>query len=142
MDTLTIRRELHEYIETADDKEIEAIYTILKGEVDEPYEWWNDTVAARSRAIGWQLINFTPGIRTNADYTYPEMGRSYLSSDAILQSLKQYQSTRTGGLNGAIILIHAGTDPRRKDKLYNQLGQLLGWLQANGYRCVPVSKFL
>ena len=107
-----------------------------------PYEWWNDTVAARSRAIGWQLINFTPGIRTNADYTYPEMGRSYLSSDAILQSLKQYQSTRTGGLNGAIILIHAGTDPRRKDKLYNQLGQLLGWLQANGYRCVPVSKFL
>jgi hypothetical protein len=70
------------------------------------------------------------------------MGRSYLSSDAILQSLKQYQSTRTGGLNGAIILIHAGTDPRRKDKLYNQLGQLLGWLQANGYRCVPVSKFL
>ena len=39
---MTIRRELHEYIETADDKEIEAIYTILKGEVDEPYEWWND----------------------------------------------------------------------------------------------------
>ena len=107
-----------------------------------PYEWWNDTVAAWSRTIGWQLINFTSGIRTNADYTYPEMGSSYLSSDAILQTLKTYQSTRPAGLNGTIILIHAGTDPRRKDKLYNRLDQLLNWLQSNGYRCLPISKLL
>ena len=107
-----------------------------------PYEWWNDTVAAWSGSIGWQLINFTPGIRTNADYTYPEMGRSYLGSDAILQSLKRYESARPAGLNGAIILIHAGTDPRRIDKLYDRLDQLLGWLDVNGYRCVPIPKLL
>ena len=107
-----------------------------------PYEWWNDTVAAWSRTIGWQVINFTPGIRTNADYTYPEMGSSYLGSDDILQSLRQYQSARPAGLNGAIILIHSGTDPRRKDKLYNRLDQLLNWLQSNGYRCVPIQKLL
>jgi peptidoglycan/xylan/chitin deacetylase (PgdA/CDA1 family) len=103
-----------------------------------PYEWWNDTVAAWAHTAGWQLINFTPGVRTNADYTYPEMGTSYLTSDAILQSLKQYRSTRPSGLNGAIILIHAGTDARRKDKLYNRLDELLTWLQSNGYQCVPI----
>jgi endoglucanase len=107
-----------------------------------PYEWWNDTIAAWSRAIGWQLINFTPGIRTNADYTYPEMGKSYLGSDAILQSLKHYASTRPAGLDGAIILIHAGTDPRRTDKLYNRLDELINWLQSNGYRCLSIPEFL
>ena len=107
-----------------------------------PYEWWNDEVAAWARAAGWQLINFTPGIRTNADYTYPEMGSSYLGSDAILQSLKQSASSRPSGLNGAIILIHAGTDPRRKDKLYDHLDQLLAWLQSNGYQCVSLPRLL
>lgn len=107
-----------------------------------PYEWWNDTVAAWSRAIGRQLINFTPGIRTNADYTYPEMGGAYFSSDAIVTSLKQFESTRPAGLNGAIILIHAGTDPRRKDKLYQRLDELLSWLEAKGYRCLSIPKFL
>ena len=107
-----------------------------------PYEWWNDTVATWARAAGWQLINFTPGIRTNADYTYPEMGKSYLSSEAILQSLKQYQFTRPAGLNGSIILIHAGTDPRRKDKLYNHLDELITWLQSNGYQCISIPQLL
>lgn len=107
-----------------------------------PYEWWNDTVAAWSRAIGWQLINFTPGIRTNADYTYPEMGKGYLGSDAILRYLEQYQSSRPGSLNGAIILIHAGTDPRRTDKLYDRLHQLLDWLKAKGYRCLTIPELL
>jgi peptidoglycan/xylan/chitin deacetylase (PgdA/CDA1 family) len=107
-----------------------------------PFEWWNDTIAAWANTAGWQLINFTPGIRTNADYTYPEMGTSYLDSDSILRSLKHYNSTHPAGLNGAIILIHAGTDPRRKDKLYNQLDQCITWLQSNGYQCLSIPALL
>ena len=99
-----------------------------------PYEWWNDTVAAWAHSLGWQLVNFTPGVRTNADYTWPEMGAAYLDSETILRSLRQFESTRPAGLNGAIILIHAGTDPRRKDKFYTHLDQLLTWLQSNGYQ--------
>jgi peptidoglycan/xylan/chitin deacetylase (PgdA/CDA1 family) len=107
-----------------------------------PYEWWNDTVAEWSRRVGWQLVNFTPGIRTNADYTYPEMGKRYLGSEAILQSLRQFESSHSSGLNGTIILIHAGTDPRRKDKFYNRLEELLSWLEASGYRCVTIPQLL
>jgi hypothetical protein len=42
MNAITIRQELHEYINTADDKQLKAIYAIIKDEVNEPYEWWND----------------------------------------------------------------------------------------------------
>lgn len=101
-----------------------------------PYEWWNDTIAIWAKRHGWSLANFTPGIRTNADYTWPQMGKAYMSSSEIIASLKQAR------LNGAIILIHAGVDPRRKDKLYNHLDELLIWLQANGYRCLRLDRLL
>ena len=42
MDTLTIRQKLYEYIKIADDEKVEAIYTIIKDEGSESYEWWND----------------------------------------------------------------------------------------------------
>jgi peptidoglycan/xylan/chitin deacetylase (PgdA/CDA1 family) len=54
-----------------------------------------------------------------------------------MESLKQQQT-----LEGAIILIHAGVDPRRKDKLYNHLDELLSWLQSKGYRCVRLDELL
>jgi len=107
-----------------------------------PYEWWNDTVARWARSIGWQIINFTPGIRTNADYIWPEMGASYKTTDQILGSLKEFEASHAGRLNGAIILIHAGVDPRRKDRLYNRLDELITWLQAKGYQCRRVDELL
>lgn len=42
MKSLTIRKELHRYIDTADDASIEAMYINIKNEVNEPYEWYND----------------------------------------------------------------------------------------------------
>jgi peptidoglycan/xylan/chitin deacetylase (PgdA/CDA1 family) len=98
-----------------------------------PYEWWNYTIAAWSKELGLKLFNFTPGIRTNADYTYPEMGNAYKSSEWILQSLKNNADKDSGIFNGAIILIHAGTDPRRKDKLYNRLNDIIDYLESKGY---------
>ncbi|WP_245751158.1 glycoside hydrolase family 9 protein [Parafilimonas terrae] len=106
-----------------------------------PYEWWNDTIAAWSKELDLKLFCFTPGIRTNADYTYPEMP-SYKSSDWIMQSLKEQQQKNDNAFNGAIILIHAGTDARRKDKLYNRLGELIEWLKEEGYSFKRVDELL
>jgi endoglucanase len=98
-----------------------------------PYEWWNDTIATWSKELALKLFSFTPGIRTNADYTYPEMGNTYKSNEWILQSLKQQQERDPDAFNGTVILIHAGTDPRRKDKLYNRLNEIIDYLLAKGY---------
>jgi peptidoglycan/xylan/chitin deacetylase (PgdA/CDA1 family) len=97
-----------------------------------PYEWWNDTIAAWSKELDLNLFCFTPGIRTNADYTYPGMA-SYKSTEWIIQSLKEQQQKNANAFNGSIILIHAGTDERRKDKLYNKLDELINWLHSEGY---------
>ena len=55
----------------------------------------------------------------------------YRSSESILSAL--YEKELSGHLKGAIILIHVGTDPRRKDKLYDQLEEIIQKLKAKGY---------
>lgn len=103
-----------------------------------PYEWWNKEVAKWSQSIGWQVISFTPGTFTNADYTTPEMGTSYRSSDTLLQRLFRKESSE--GLNGAILLIHVGTDPERTDKLYDRLPMLINTMRQRGYQFVRIDE--
>ncbi len=98
-----------------------------------PYEWYNAQQADWSRQLGLTLINFTPGIRSNADYTTPDMA-NYRSSETILKDIKTFEKSDPNGLNGCIILIHLGTAPQRTDKFYNRLGELLRFLKQQGYR--------
>jgi len=44
MDTSTIRQKLQDYIKVADDKKVNAIYTIIESDINEMHEWWNDEV--------------------------------------------------------------------------------------------------
>lgn len=107
-----------------------------------PYEWYNKTIASWTENLSLKLINFTPGTRSNADYTYPEMGKSYRSSDEIFQSIVNYNETKPNGLNGFILLLHIGTDPRRTDKFYEQLPKLIAYLKENHYEMVRIDNLL
>ncbi|HUZ62058.1 MAG TPA: glycoside hydrolase family 9 protein [Hanamia sp.] len=107
-----------------------------------PYEWYNDSIAVWTKEMGLQLVDFTPGTRSNADYTYPEMGKKYLSADTLMNSILQYEIKSTNGLNGFILLVHLGTDPRRTDKLYNHLPELIKELKARGYQFVRIDELL
>lgn len=102
-----------------------------------PYEWYNDSIAAWTQAEGVQLINYTPGTLSHADYTTPQ-DRNYRSSAAILQSIVAYEQQKPAGLNGFILLMHIGTSPNRTDKLYLYLDNLLTKLQQRGYQFVRV----
>jgi len=42
MDTIVMRVELHDYINHADEKEIELLYTMWSNTVLYKYEWWED----------------------------------------------------------------------------------------------------
>jgi peptidoglycan/xylan/chitin deacetylase (PgdA/CDA1 family) len=96
-----------------------------------PYEWWNQTVANSLTEKGYRLVSFTPGTRTNADYTDPSMGNAYMSSEKINNALQIFEKEKT--LNGALVLIHVGTDPRRTDKFYHQLPALIKYFKNLGY---------
>lgn len=107
-----------------------------------PYEWYNDSIVAWTDQMGLQLINFTPGTRSTADYTYPDMGERYLDSKTILESIINYEQASPSGLNGFILLVHIGTDTRRKDKFYNHLPDLIRQLKDKQYQFVRINELL
>lgn len=98
-----------------------------------PYEWYNSTICQWAEKMGLQVLNFTPGTGTNADYTTPDMA-SYKSSEQLMERLLRYEETHPLGLQGAILLIHLGTHPDRTDKFYDRLGDLIQELKSRGYR--------
>ncbi len=107
-----------------------------------PYEWYNSQITEWTKEAGFHLVNFSPGTRSAADYTYPEMGDRHVSSEAIYQSIMTYEQKDEHGLNGFILLIHLGTDPRRTDKFYYQLDSLLTTLKQKGYSFVRIDELL
>jgi len=68
--------------------------------------------------------------------------KNYRSSEAILSSIKNYEEKNTNGLNGFILLLHIGTDPKRKDKFYDQLPGLIKWLKEKGYSFERIDSLL
>ncbi len=105
-----------------------------------PYEWYNTEIARWTKEINLTLINFSSGTRSNADYTTPDMGSRYISSEQIYQSILHYEQHE--GMNGFILLIHIGTDPLRTDKLYHRLGSLIDELHARGYSFQRIDELL
>ena len=112
-------------------KKKEALYFIP------PYEWYNDSISTWARQVGVQLINYSPGTRSTADYTTPDL-KNYRSSEEIMQSIK----VKGDDLNGFILLLHIGTDPARTDKFYRRLDELIEFLRSRKYEIVRVDDLL
>lgn len=105
-----------------------------------PYEWYNDSISEWTKEAKFQLVNFTPGTLSTADYTFPESGARYFDSQSIYNSILDYEKTSRNGLNGFILLLHIGTDPRRTDKFYFYLPSLLKEIKKKGYRFVRIDE--
>lgn len=106
-----------------------------------PYEWYNDTISSWANSLSVQLVNFTPGTLSNADYTTPDM-KNYRSSKLIYKSIIDFEKRSPAGLNGFILLVHIGTDPKRTDKFYKLLPSLIKELKGRNYKMVSIDKLL
>lgn len=106
-----------------------------------PYEHNNLEIAAWTREAGLQLVNYTEGSRSAADYT-GEGDRNFVSSTAILESIKRCDQISASGLNGFILLLHLGAGPGRADKMHHRLPELLDYLARRGYQCPRLDKML
>lgn len=102
-----------------------------------PYEWYNQEISNWAKKMDVQIVNFTPGTTSNADYTTPDM-KNYLSSETIYDNILKFEEKN--GLNGFILLIHIGTDPKRTDKLYNRLNDLVKELKNRKYQFVRIDE--
>jgi peptidoglycan/xylan/chitin deacetylase (PgdA/CDA1 family) len=97
-----------------------------------PYEWYNDTISRWTKELGILPVNISSGTKTSQDWTFPAPGAPYYSSNDLVKDLFSYEEKK--GLNGYILLIHPGTDPRRKDKLYFKLDSILTELEKKQYK--------
>jgi len=105
------------------------------------YEWYNDQISEWAAAMGYQIVNFTPGTRSNADYTADD-DKNFISSDAIMARIKDYEAKDPHGLNGFILLTHIGSGPKRTDKFHDHLDELLSWLRSKNYAPVRIDELL
>ena len=103
-----------------------------------PFEHCNDEIVKWTSEMGLTLVNYTPGTRSNADYT-GEADSNFVSSKIIFLSREK---SDPNGLNGFILLLHVGAGPSRKDKFHNRFGELLEHLSRRGYRFVRVDELL
>jgi peptidoglycan/xylan/chitin deacetylase (PgdA/CDA1 family) len=106
-----------------------------------PYEWYNDSIAAWTSQMSLQLVNYTPGTLSHADYTTAD-ANNYRSSEEIMKSITDYEQSKAAGLNGFILLMHIGSGPGRADKLYTKLPKLIRWLKAKDYQMVRIDQLL
>ncbi len=105
------------------------------------FEWYNQEIANWSRELGFTLVNFTPGTRSNADYMQDD-DPHFITSKAIFDSILKCEESDAHGLNGFILLMHLGVGPGRTDKMSDRFGQLLDELQQRGYELVRVDELL
>lgn len=106
-----------------------------------PFEHYNGDIVDWTRKSRWNLINFTPGTRSNADYT-GEADKNFVSSPTIFESILKREREDPHGLNGFLLLLHIGSGPGRADKFHARFGELLDTLTNKGYQFVGVDDLL
>lgn len=105
-----------------------------------PFEWYNESISRWTKELGLELVDFTPGTRSTADYTSPTVDKNYISSDNIYKSIMDFEKSDKDGLNGFILLIHVAANEGRKDPFYDRLDSLLTELKTKGYRFTSFKK--
>jgi len=104
-----------------------------------PYEWNNAIITQWSARNKLTLINYTPGTLSHADYTLPKE-KNYRNSAEIYNSIIDLEAN--SGLNGFLLLSHLGTDPKRVDKFYNKLDDLISNLKEKDYEFIGLEAIL
>ena len=96
-----------------------------------PYEHYNADIARWTAELGLTLVNFTPGTRSNADYT---RGRGE-ELRLVAGDLREHRAPRAAephGLSGFLLLLHIGAGPKRTDKFHARFGELLDHSRREG----------
>jgi peptidoglycan/xylan/chitin deacetylase (PgdA/CDA1 family) len=106
-----------------------------------PYEYYNQEIVDWAKELDLTLVDYTPGTRSNADYT-GEAEKNYVSSQTIFDSIVGKERKDPNGLNGFMLLLHIGSGPDRADKFAARFGELLDYLAGKGYQFVRVDELL
>ncbi len=104
-----------------------------------PYGEINQEILDWAAEAGYLHVGWTQGFDTH-DWVTDTNSPIYKTPEAVYQAILE-KDNGTRGLNGAIILMHLGTE-RESEKMFSMLPDLLDDLQHRGYNTVPISKLL
>jgi peptidoglycan/xylan/chitin deacetylase (PgdA/CDA1 family) len=109
-----------------------------------PYGEINDNVVHWAASMGYRHVGWTRGNHRNLDsldwVADPKMSL-YRSAEQVARNIFEFEKSDPNGLNGAVILMHLGTE-RRSDFPHKKLPELLDALKSKGYAFVTVSEVL
>ncbi|MFI5159550.1 MAG: addiction module protein [Sphingobacteriales bacterium] len=79
MTTAAIREKLHSFINTADDKQVKAVYSIFEDQMGEKYDHWadeefvaemdrriKDFESGKDKGVSWEEVKLKARLRRNA----------------------------------------------------------------------------
>lgn len=111
-----------------------------------PFGESNSTLEGWAAALGYVHVSWTRDGATgrsmdSLDWVSEPDSRRYQSAGEIADRIMGFDGGRPGGANGAIILMHVGSN-RKKDQVCTVVGTILDGMQHKGYRFMPVSHLL
>jgi peptidoglycan/xylan/chitin deacetylase (PgdA/CDA1 family) len=109
------------------------------GEVNSELMRW--AAEAGYRHVGWTAGRGWEENMDTLDWVADKKSKVYRSADEIAGKIMASAKKGPQGINGAVILMHLGTE-RKEDFPHQKLPKLLDELMQNGYRMVKVSDMM
>jgi peptidoglycan/xylan/chitin deacetylase (PgdA/CDA1 family) len=111
-----------------------------------PYGEMNSDICRWAEEAGYKHIGWTLGTswRTNLDtndWVVNPQDAGFFYPEEVMDKILKFGNGTGKGLNGGIILMHAGT-LRPKDKMVGHLGALIDSLHGRNYKLVKVSELI
>lgn len=111
-----------------------------------PFGEHNAEIRAWAAAVGFRHIGWTIGKNwedgmDTLDWVADKSAASYHSADEIAEKILSFAQNNSYGANGAIILMHLGTQ-RSDDYPHLKLPNIIQQLKKNGYQFVTISEML
>lgn len=108
-----------------------------------PYGEHNPEILRWAREAGWQHVGWTRGSRRSLDaldWVTDRRSRNYHSPEGLVKRILDFEHQDGDSLDGAIILMHLGSDRPPQERMVRTLPTLISELSSRGLRFVTVSE--
>ncbi len=111
-----------------------------------PYGEYNAEILRWSAEAGYKHVAWTVGrgweeTMDTMDWVADKNSTAYHSADEITEKILKYGNGKKYGANGAIVLMHLGTN-REEDYPHQKLPEIIEGLRKQGYRLVKMSELI
>lgn len=111
-----------------------------------PYGEYNSEILKWAAEAGYRHVGWTVGRgweenMDTLDWVADKNSRVYFTAEQIAKRILSYASNKKDGANGAIILMHLGSN-RKDDYPHQKLPEIIQGLQKKGYEAVRISEML